>query len=138
MHTAPGFPRHLSFAVGLLIALLAAYGLLVLYPAYASGLSASADPTEGDVIVPLYADRPIDPLFGAVPAFPPTFAVGFLALFWCGLPLCSLAILTVILVPAKLTTGVRWRHLTLLLLICWSIILITLPAANAFVLWLLD
>jgi hypothetical protein len=136
MHTPSAPPRHLSYSVGLLLVLLIGYAVLVLYPAYASGLA--ADPTQADIIVPLYAARSVHSWFGVIPAVSPILGFGFLALFWCVVPLCSLAILTAIVVPNKLASRTRRQRLTLVLLICWSIILITVPTANAFVVWLLD
>jgi hypothetical protein len=138
MHAASAPPRHLSYSVGLLLVLLIEYGVLVLYPAYASGLAAASDPTQADVIVPLYTGRSVHSWFGVIPAVSPILGFGFLALFWCVVPLCSLAILMAIVVPNKVASRTRRQHLTLVLLICWSIILITVPTANAFVVWLLD
>jgi hypothetical protein len=138
MHAPSAPPRYLSYSVGLLLVLLIGYAVLVLYPAYASGLAAVTDPTQADVIVPLYAARSVHSWFGVIPAVSPILGFGFLALFWCAVPLCSLAILTAIVVPNKLASRTRRQRLTLVLLICWSIILITVPTANAFVVWLLD
>jgi hypothetical protein len=69
---------------------------------------------------------------------PHTLGFGFLALFWCVTPLCSLAILTAIIVPTTVPSRARRQLLAVVLIVCWSVILITLPAANAFLLWLLD
>jgi hypothetical protein len=138
MHAASASPRHLFYSVGVLVMLLIGYAVLVLYPAYASGLAAAADPTQADLIVPLYGGRSVHSWFGVIPAISPILGFGFLALFWCVVPLCSLALLTAIIVPNKVAPRTRRQHMTLVLLICWSIILITAPAANAFVVWLLD
>ena len=48
------------------------------------------------------------------------------------------AALSAIVVPTRIVARMRRYQVTLVLCIYWSIILVTLPAANAFVLWLMD
>jgi hypothetical protein len=138
MHTTPVPTRHLFFLVGLLLVMLLGYGVLVLYPAYASGLAATPDPTAAELVVPLYTSGASSYTPGATPA--PLFALAFsfLALFWCVVPLCSLTLLAAIVVPGRVVSRARRRRVALALLGCWSVVLLTAPAANTFVIWLMD
>ncbi len=138
MHTTPASTRYLSSLIALLSVLLFGYAVLVLYPAYASGLAAAPDPTASDLVLPFYSEAAQSLAFGAAPDFRHVFASGFVALFWCVVPLCSLALLSAIVVPTRIASRIRRYQVTLVLCIYWSIILVTIPAANAFVLWLMD
>ncbi len=110
MHTTPASTRYLSSLIALLSVLLFGYAVLVLYPAYASGLAAAPDPTASDLVLPFYSEAAQSLAFGAAPDFRHVFASG----------------------------RIRRYQVTLVLCIYWSIILVTIPAANAFVLWLMD
>jgi hypothetical protein len=138
MHTNPASTRSLSFFVTVLAMLLLGDALLVLYPSYASGLAAAPDPTAFDRVLPLYGNATQGLAFGAAPDLLRSVAAGFVALFWCVVPLCSLALLSSIVVPNRIASRLRRRQVALALCICWSTILVTIPAANAFVLWLMD
>ena len=138
MHTTPTSTRYLSSLIAVLIVLLFGYAVLVLYPACASGLAATPDPTASDLVLPFYSEVAQSPAVGAAPDFRLVFAGGFVALFWCVVPLCSLALLSAIVVPNRIASRIRRYQITLVLCSCWSIILLTVPAANAFVLWLMD
>jgi hypothetical protein len=118
--------------------LLFGYVVLVLYPAYASGLAAAPDPTESDLVLPFYSQAAYTPALRAVPQSLHIVAGGFVALVWCAVPVCSLALLSTIVVPGRIASRLQRHQVTLVLCVCWSIILLTVPAANAFVLWLMD
>src|SRR3954449_4316005 len=127
MHTNPASTRSLSSLVALLIVLLFGYAVLVLYPAYASGLAAAPDPTAADLVLPFYSEAAQSLTFGAAPDVRRVFAGGFVALFWCVVPLCSLALFSAIVVPNRIAARSRRYQITLVLGSCWSIILLTVP-----------
>jgi hypothetical protein len=91
-----------------------------------------------DRVLPIYDVAVQGLALGAAPDVLRIFAAGFIALFWCVVPLCSLVLLSAIVIPNRIASNLRRHLLTLVLCICWSMILLTIPAANAFVLWLMD
>jgi hypothetical protein len=134
MHHSFISSRFLSITFAFLTALLIAYSILVLYPAYQSGLATVPDPTADTLTLPLYTAQSAD----HAPLVSRMFVFGFFAFFWCALPICSLVLLTAVVIPHTFVSQRRRRHLAIWLCLCWSVILFTLPGANAFFLWLMD
>src|SRR5438552_3233899 len=97
------------------------------HAACAAQQALAPDPTASDLVLPFYSEAAQSLAFGAAPDFRHVFASGFVALFWCVVPLCSLALLSAIVVPTRIASRIRRYQVTLVLCIYWSIILATIP-----------
>lgn len=135
-HATPAPKRLITYAAVLQSVLLAGYGLLVLYPAYQSGLAAAPDPTADVAVVPWYEAG--SALATAHPLLVRALPLGALALFWCLIPLCSAVLIVTLAVPSAHTLRSTRRRTFIFLVVSWSAIIVTAPAANAFLIWLLD